>query len=191
MRRLNIALSMVVALVLCAGTLSAAPPKGGKGAWPPRDIDKEIEHFEMVIMWRMMEALDLDKPTAEKVFQIRRRFIAEQKVLVKQLGKDMETLRERLQEDTSNLDDKALSRIIQSIRDKRKQLQGLRDRQYDEVSKVLTVVQQAQLLIFTKDFQEEIRAFVHPPMMRPPGPPPPPPPGAGPGPDRVGGPMDF
>jgi Spy/CpxP family protein refolding chaperone len=192
MRKLTIAIPILVLLALCAATVMAEPPKARKGFGPPKDPEKAREHFEMLTMWRMMEALDLDKSTGEKVFEIRRKFTAEKKALMKELGQELETLRTRLQEETAKPDDKDLSGIIKSIRDKRRRLETLHDQQYDEISKVLTVVQQAQLLIFMKDFQDEIRAFIRRPLMPPPGPPPggpplgPPPGGPPPGPGGAG-----
>jgi Spy/CpxP family protein refolding chaperone len=194
MRKLTTAMICGAALILCASTVMAEHPKERKGFELPRDLDKAIDHFEMLIMWRMMDALDLDKATAQKVFAIRRKFTEEQKTTIKELGTEMEELRSLLQEDTFEPNEKELSRIVTSIRDKRRRLESLRDRQYDEISHVLTLVQQAQLLIFTKDFQDEIRAFIRQPMMPPPGPPPagmPPPPSAGVGTDPFAGPPEF
>jgi hypothetical protein len=188
MKKMTIAVVMSAALCLCVGTAMAEQPKGRQILGTPRDVDKAIEHFEMGIMWRMMEALDMDKTTAEKVFDVRRRFAEEQKAIFQELAKEMESLRAKLQEKTAQPNEKKLLGFINSIRDKRKRLESLRDRQYDEISQVLSVVQQAQLLIFTKEFRDEIRAFVHRPLM-PAGGPPPPPPGMGA--DPLGGPPDF
>jgi hypothetical protein len=196
MKKATIAMVMSAAFCLCAGTGIAEQPRGRQVLGQPRDFDKAIEHFEMGIMWRMMEALDMDRATAEKVFEVRRRFAAEQKGIFNELSREMEALRAKLQEETAQPDEKKLLGIIKSIRDKRKRLESLRDRQYDEISQVLSVVQQAQLLIFTKEFQDEIRAFIHRPLIPASGPPrgggpPPPPPGLGAGGDPFGGPPDF
>lgn len=192
MRKLTAAILIFMTSVFCAVPVTAEPPKARRGFGPPQNFEKALEHFEMLTMWRMMDALDLDKAKGEKIYAIRRKFTAEKKAIMKELGQQMETLRARLQEDTPNLDEKELTRIIKSIREKRRRLESLRDRQYDEISNILSVVQQAQLLIFMKDFQDEIRAFIRRPMMPPPGPPPPlggpPPPGPA---DPFAGPADF
>jgi Spy/CpxP family protein refolding chaperone len=211
MRKVSIGITTLLVFAFCALTALAEPPKDRKGFGPPRDREKAREHFEMLTMWRMMDALDLDKVTGEKVFDIRRKFTAEKKATEKELRQDLETLRTLFHDDSAKPDDKELARLIKSVRDKRKKLENLQDQQYDEIAKVLTVRQQAQLLIFMKDFQDEIRAFLHRPMMPPPGPPPGPPPfqrepgsspppggpppghgpGPGPGGDPFTGPEDF
>jgi Spy/CpxP family protein refolding chaperone len=160
-------------------------------AQPPRDPEKGQERMEILQMWRMMEALDLDKATADKIFQIRSKYREERKKLEKALNEDFQQLRERLRETSYRSADPELEKILRNIREKREKLQGLWKDQYDEVSKVLSIRQQAQLVLFLKDFQEEIRSIIRPPgMRRPPGPtegrpgpglPPPLPPGPGPG----------
>lgn len=194
MRKLNIALSALILLTFCVVTVTAQPPTERRGFGPPRDPEKARERFEMLTMWRMMEALDLDTPTGEKVFEIRRQFTAEKKALEKGLRQDLETLRTRLQEESAKLDDNDLARLINGVRDKRKRLENLHDQQYDAISKVLSVRQQAQLLVFMKDFQEEMRMFMHPPPPPPGFPPPPggpPPPGPRPGAGPFTGSEDF
>jgi len=184
MRRLTIAMSAFAILALCVVTVMAEPRKERRGFGPPRDPEKAREHFELLTMWKMMEALDLDKSTGEKIFEIRRRFTAEKKTIDKELRQDLDTLRTRLQDEPTKLDDTELAGLITAVRDKRKRLENLQDQQYDEISKVLNVRQQAQLLVFMKDFQAQIRMFLHPPPPPPGHPPPPggpPPPGPGPG----------
>lgn len=192
MSNLKTAIATLIIVAFFAATAMAEPPKTRRGFGPPKDPEKAREHFEMLTMWRMMDALDLDKTTGQNVFEIRRRFNAERKALVKELGQELETLRTRIQDEKAPPDEKELNRIIKNVRDKRKRLETLQDQQYDEISKVLTVVQQAKLLVFMKDFQDEIRAFIHRPPPPPPPPPGgPPPPGPGPGGDPFASPTDF
>jgi Skp family chaperone for outer membrane proteins len=175
----------LVALALIgAGGVSCAEPTGKvhKG-------DKAQERLEIITMWKMMEALDLDKATADKILEIRQKFLAKRKELHSALTQDMKALKQKLDQ-TAAADDKELARHLADIRDKRKKLMELWDLQYDQVSKILTTRQQAELVIFLKEFRKDLRSILRPgngagegperldhdphAMGRPNGPPPPP-----------------
>jgi Spy/CpxP family protein refolding chaperone len=160
--------AVLVALLL-AGTSSlsyAQPPA------KPAKSDKTQEWLEIVTMWKMMEALDLDKATAEKILEIRHKYLGKRKDLHSSLTQDLKALKQRLAEATA-ADDKELARLLSDIRDKRKKLMELWDLQYDEVSKILTTKQQAELVIFLKESRKELESILAPggvPAERP-GPP--------------------
>jgi Spy/CpxP family protein refolding chaperone len=134
-------------------------------AQPPPDAspEKREERVEVLTMWKMMEALDLDRQTAATIIEIRRKFRDQKKTIEKELEADFGTLRTRLSLSTGKADDPELARLVQGIRDKRRKLQELYDNQYTEVSKILTVRQQAQLVLFLKDFGAELRSMLRPP----------------------------
>jgi Spy/CpxP family protein refolding chaperone len=146
--------------LMTAGLLLAG---SGDGVFsqPPKDRDKSRERLEIVTMWKLMEALDLDKTTADKIFEIRRKYAAQRDALGKEIRQDVDTLREKLREEPGKTDDAELSRLVKSVREKRGQIQSLRDKQYDEVSNILTPRQQAQMVVFFKDFYREIRGMIH------------------------------
>lgn len=123
--------------------------------------DKARERLEIITMWKMMEALDLDKTIADKILEIRHRFLAKRRNLHAGVAKDIAAIKQRLAQ-TTPPDDKELARLLTDIRAKRKTLMQLRDEQFDEVSKVLTVRQQAELVIFLKEFRKELRQILRP-----------------------------
>jgi Spy/CpxP family protein refolding chaperone len=118
--------------------------------------DKAHERLEIITMWKMMEALDLDKATADKILEIRHKFLAQRKALKARVTKDIMALKQRLAQTTAP-DDPELAQLVADIRANRKKLMQLREEQYEEVSKVLTVRQQAELVIFLKEFRKELR----------------------------------
>ena len=125
-----------------------------------RQNAKLEERIELLTMWKMMEALNLDKPTAEKIMAIRRKFVDQRKALQVELGEEFRTLRKLLQEDPSKAVDDELEKALGRIRNKRLKMKGLFDEQYNEVSKVLSVRQRAELVLFLKDFHKEIRSIL-------------------------------
>lgn len=135
---------------------------------PVRNKDRDRERIETLMMWKMMDALNLDKATADKVFEIRRKYVGEQKQLRKTLDDDFQKLRDQLRETPAGSDDRQLGQLVSNIREQRKRLHALWTQQYDEVSKVLTIRQQAELMLFLKEFRGEIRSLLRPPPPRSP-----------------------
>ncbi|MGO9117032.1 MAG: Spy/CpxP family protein refolding chaperone [Desulfomonilaceae bacterium] len=131
-----------------------------------RPQDKFDPRLEVPTVWKMMGVLNLDKPTAEKVIEIRRKFIVERKALQKETAQDFQKLRQLLREDSSKATDDELAGVLQSISDKRLKIQVLFDEYYNEVSKILSIRQRAELVLLLKDFHKEIR-----PILQRPGPP--------------------
>jgi len=125
---------------------------------PIRQPDRSDERLEVLTTWRMMEALNMDKPTAEKIMAVRHKSVMERKTLQKKIAQDFQKVRELLREDSSRVTDDALAGLLQDIRDNRVKIQGLFDEYYNEVSKLLSIRQQAELMLFLKDFHNEIRA---------------------------------
>jgi len=120
------------------------------------------ERLELLTMWKMMEALNLDKPTAEKIMEIRHKFVDQKKALQREIDDDFRTLRQLLRDTAGTTSDDELAKVLARIRDKRLRIKGLFDEQYNEMSKVLTVRQRAELVLFLKDFHKEIRSILRP-----------------------------
>jgi len=125
-----------------------------------RPNGKLEERIELLTMWKMMEALNLDKPTAEKIMEIRRKFVGQRKALELEIRGEFRTLRKLLREDPTKAVNDELEKVLGRIRDKRLKIKGLFDEQYNEVSKVLSVRQRAELVLFLKDFHKEIRSIL-------------------------------
>ena len=115
---------------------------GTAAAWsydPRPDSDKSRERIEALTMWKMMNGLDLDRDTSEKILQIRGEYLKRRKELSSSLSEDFDRLRKLLRDSRGDEADKGLAELLESIRTKRKQLTNLMDEQYDAVSKVLPV----------------------------------------------------
>jgi Spy/CpxP family protein refolding chaperone len=157
MRKTIAALIAVGMLLVGASSLFATDPE------QRRDRDKVQDRIETLTMWKLIEALDLDQPTADKLLEIRHRFLVQRKSLDKGLTEDFQAIRKQLSDSSKTADEKELGRLLADIREKRKELQRLREQQYEDVSKVLTVRQRAQLVLFFKDFRQELRSLLRPP----------------------------
>jgi Spy/CpxP family protein refolding chaperone len=140
------------------------------------DPEKIQERLEFFTMWKMMEALDLDKQTADKIMEIRKKFLSGRKEIQKSLANDFQILKDILKTPRGQEDPNKLKPIIADVRQKRTKLEALQDEYNKEVSSLLTVRQQAELILFLKDFQKELQQMIRPR----PGPGAPAPPGMGP-----------
>jgi hypothetical protein len=129
-----------------------------------KEPEKYQDRIEIITAWKMMEALNLDNATAEKVLEIRRRFVAKRKELQKSMNDDFAKLKELLKESGTGVEEKELAATLANIRAKRAQLKDLWLEHYDEVSKVLTVRQQAELVLFFKDFRKELHGLIRQPQ---------------------------
>ncbi len=126
-------------------------------AQPGKFREKRESRIEILTMWRLMEELDLDKNTADSIFEIRREFLKKRKQLTKDINHQIEKLKQALDKDNDPDNDKAIKMILGDIKKKRSELMKLWGRQYNEMSKLLTVRQQAKLVIFMKSFRKELR----------------------------------
>ena len=158
MRRTIAALIAVGMLLVGASSLFATDPE------QKRDRDKVQDRIETLTMWKAIEALDLDQPTADKLLEIRHNFLAQRKSLQNGLSQDFQAIRKQLSDSSKTADEKELGRLLADVREKRQELQRLREQQYEDVSKVLTIRQRAQLVLFFKDFRKELRSLLRPPQ---------------------------
>jgi len=143
-------LVLAAGLLFCWGT--AAPATAQE-----QTREKREERMEILTMWRMMQELDLDKELADRIYGIRREFLTKRKKLRREIRDEFKKLRKRLKAGPGSLDDKELKSLLDTIRQKRKKLQSLWEEQYEAVSKILPVRQQAKLMLFLKDFKRELR----------------------------------
>jgi len=179
--------ALICAVLVVLGTAQLADAEQSRGK------DKHEERIEILTMWKMIEALNLDSATADKIMAIRYQFLTRRKEIKKALDRDFDLLRQGVK--SPSTDDAELARLLQSVREKRKELVNLHGEQYDEVARILPVRKQAELILFLKDFRRQLRAGLRHQLAPPPpdkagplGPPNgPPAPGLGPlGPGRGG-----
>ena len=152
---MHLVLTALMTLSLLLGGFGAVV-----SAQPPKDRAKFRERLEVITMWKMMESMDLDKTTADKIFEIRHKLVGQRDTLEKEIRKDIETLRAKLRDEPAKVSDAELTQLLNSVREKRKKLESLKDKQYEQLSKVLSPRQQAQMVLFLKDFHREIRAML-------------------------------
>lgn len=126
-------------------------------AQPKNFKEKRESRLEILTMWRLMEELDLDKETADSIFEIRREFLKKRRSLTKDINHKIQALEKALDKNDTPNDEQAIKKTLDVIKKKRSELIKLWGAQYEEMSKLLTIRQQAKLVIFMKSFRKELK----------------------------------
>ena len=136
----------IALVVLLAATL------GATSAPPARD------RAHTYLMLRVVDALDLTDDKALQMRDILRRADARRLTLTSQRDTLDAKLRTAL--NTTPVDSAALSQLVADTHNVQSQLASLPEATFDEAQKILTVEQQAKLLLFRRDLQGEVRQAI-------------------------------
>lgn len=151
----KILLSIILLLGLAAN--SAAEPAEDFDRPPSKEqMEKIRKRVETLKMWRLTEALNLDEKTSALVFPILNRFDKKRYELEESLREGMRDLRESLRDKK----EERLKKILNKLEDNHRTLQNLKQDEWAELKKVLTVEQQARFIIFLTEFEREVRKLI-------------------------------
>ena len=148
--------------ILCALTLSSAaraqgapgPDEGG----PPR-MQRMRERFEkkvrMMRLLEVSEALDLSDTEALRFDQVMRKYDAQKKPFVQQIGEGVRVLRRASQGDATVFAE--VDRTIARLLDARGKIQSLDRQMYDELAKGLSPQRRAKLALVLARLPGDLR----------------------------------
>jgi hypothetical protein len=133
------------------------------------ETDKERESFirefwkarrgwnniSTLYLLRMVQALDLTEEQTAKIFPRVNKVEKEKRELNRKIGLRMRELRATVRQ--QDRDDEKLVRMVNEIRDFRKQVKSKDDELEGFLSENLSINQQAKYLIFVQDFLKELR----------------------------------
>jgi len=136
----------IALVVLLAATL------GATSAPPARD------RAHTYLMLRVVDALDLTDDKALQMRDILRRADARRITLSSQ--RDALDVKLRTALNTTPVDSAALGQLVADTHNVQSQLASLPETTFDEAQKILTVEQQAKLLLFRRDLQGEVRQAI-------------------------------
>ena len=145
-----------------AAPTAAQMPMGG----PPPEAR---EHMEMLRMWRLVDHLELDEAQAAKVFPAYRRQREARQALARERREVLNALRAQLQQ---GADDDQLRAAMAAVRGVEQRILEAEVSFRDELAGMLTVPQQARLLLFEDTFRSDLRDMVRRMRGGPPGGPP-------------------
>ncbi len=122
------------------------------------------EKMQLLKMWKMIEYLDLDEETGIKLFNIIKQYDNKHHELMMESRKLMGELKQELKKDKKN--ETNIKSLIRRIRANSDASHRARQEKFDAASKMLTLEQQAKLLIFEIEFMREVARLTHRAMGR-------------------------
>lgn len=150
----------VPGLLLSLGILGLLWPLAVVGA--DRDgLDRERswERIAMIRAMKMTEALKLDRETAAKMAVIDAGYKDKKKKLGRDFHEDLRLLRQAARE--PGTPEKDLRVLLQRLKQNKKDMDELAQKQLDEEMALLTTEQQARYVLFTIDFRREMETLLH------------------------------
>lgn len=169
------ALLLAGAVLLASAVLAPIPSRaqGGPPPGPEEDWDddddeppapdearrKEImERIRVVRALKLKEALELDEPTARKLFEILDRYDQRFMEARHNQRQAQRALRRAMKGDAT---DAQIEALLQKVLDGHKALDALRYEQFEAASAVLNPRQRVRLLVALPRLEREIRKMIH------------------------------
>ncbi|MBI4698139.1 MAG: hypothetical protein HY758_04325 [Nitrospirae bacterium] len=119
-------------------------------------IEDMAKRIETLKMWRLIKALDMNEKTAAKVFPVINEYDKKRLVIAKGMGDDMLELRKTV----NTASDGQLKTLITRLEDNNKMLQSVNDEEMKRLKDILTVKEQARLMLFNQDFDREMQRIM-------------------------------
>ncbi len=158
-RKWMAATTVAVALVLGAVVFARAEAFDKPGEWPGvQKRERMRERIELMKMWKLTEALDLDEETAAKLFPLLR----EQEEKARELREKRHELFRQMNDEVAkdNPDSKALRQMIEKFKQNERDAVEMRNKRLDELSKLLDDTQMAKLILFVPKFKRHVRDMI-------------------------------
>jgi len=150
----KILLSLIILFGFAAQGL-AEPPDFEK---PPTKEQKEKvrKRIETLRMWKLTKDLDLDEKTSAQLFPLLNRYDKKRAEIEHAMQESIKELKESLREEREG----QLRGILDRVEQNHKVMQSLRDAEWEDMKKILTIEQQARYVIFLQEFDREIRRII-------------------------------
>lgn len=132
------------------------------------------DRLRLVRMWKLTDYLKLDEQTAAKLFPILNRYDDQRLALNEVRVGVMKEIKAELDKETP--DEKKLGELLAKAEELRLQMEKLNQSERNELKKVLSVKQQAKLILFNLSFDRDLyrmmreRKTIHQPSRKSPGP---------------------
>lgn len=124
----------------------------------PKRKEKIQQRVEMMLMWKLTNALDLDVETAAKLFPLVSKQAKERRAFVRKAKNIFDDMKDALAEDS--VDEEALRKYISDMEEIKAGMDEMQRRHLTELKKILSVEQQARLFLVLPEFTEGLRNVV-------------------------------
>jgi len=133
--------------------LAMVPKSHNHRDWSERRARHE-ERIGLFRLWRVMEELDLSDEQVDKFFPLMRQMMKRDQELAKEKRELLKTLREELERE--KLSETELKRLMNEIKDQARLAWQERKKSLDKFNGLLTVKQQARLLLSMNKVEKDI-----------------------------------
>ncbi|MFH0787560.1 MAG: hypothetical protein V2B13_08075 [Pseudomonadota bacterium] len=147
-------LSIVLLSFILGSSLAWAQP--GKEIKNPHE--KARERIQMIRMWKLTEALKLDREEAARFFAITSQYEETQRKLRRDFQEEILRLRVLMRE--MHPPERELREVISRIKTKSRDLRDIKQKQEEEELHGLKLEQQARYILFQVDFRRDMENMI-------------------------------
>jgi len=132
-----------------------------------QDAKRVHDRLRLMRMWKLTEYLNLDEETSAKLFPILNRYDDQRLALNEERVGQLKEIKAELDKETP--DEKKLGQLLTKAEELRLKMEKINQDEWNELKKVLSVKQQAKMLLFYRNFDRELyrmmreRKIVHQP----------------------------
>ena len=154
----NVVKILLLVFIVCGFTAQGFAEPAEYLDKPPtkQQRDRVRKRIETVKMWKLTKALDLDEASSVKIFPILNRYDKRKADIHQDLREGMREMRRSLKENKTA----GLQNTLAMLEEKHRALQNINDEEWAELKKVLTVEQQAKLILFRHEFDREVHKLI-------------------------------
>jgi len=143
----------IIAMTVVAAHASMFDEPQGKRR--PRMRERMQERVELMMMWRLTSALDLDEETAAKLFPLLHESNVQQRKLHDSRREIIQQMKAEIAEEKP--DSASLTALIERFKQNERDLVDMRNKKIDDLSKLLTEEQTAQVIILVPQFMRDVK----------------------------------
>ena len=154
----NVVKILVLLFIMCGFTAQGFAEPAEYLDKPPtkQQRDRVRKRIETLKMWKLTKALDLDEASSAKIFPVLNRYDKKKAEIHQDLRKGMREMKISLKENKTE----GLKNTLAMLEEKHRALQNINDEEWAELKKVLTVEQQAKLILFRHEFDREVHKLI-------------------------------
>jgi hypothetical protein len=146
----------ILFLLIIAG---GPPAWADSGRWENKGThEKTWERVQVIKMLKLTETLKMDREQAARFFTVSNQYEETKKKSRRELREDIQRLRGMIRE--SNLSERDLRDTVFRIKNRKRDLDELINKQTDEELNLLRPEQQARYILFTIDFRQEMESLI-------------------------------
>jgi len=153
-----------VSFLVVSSAQEGGPPEPPQEPPPPEKREQLRRDIENMRIWKMTQYLELSTEQSTKFFPIFNDFQRKREALEEERGEMMRRLGELVESEEEH--ESEIKRLMSGLAKNRERMVSRQDEFRREAAKVLSLKQQAKLVLFEEHFKREIRGMIEDIRMR-------------------------